>query len=106
MNSADTSQPNSKPPTGTAPTNDTNNQKDVETPDVNTRPPPKFKLGDLVARHARPTQALRIWNEPRWTNYTGQREQWMYDYEYGLGGTSEGAALESELRLVPSDSYI
>ena len=77
-----------------------------EAPDGSVRPPHQFKIGDIVVKYSRPNKALRIWQEPRWNNWTVGSDQWMYDYEYGLGGSSEGSALESELRLAPNNSCI
>jgi len=45
-------------------------------------------LGEL------PIGSLFIWSEPRIVGNT-----WMYDYEYGHVGASEGSALESNLVL-------
>ncbi len=43
---------------------------------------------------ARPTGLLRIYQQP---SFNWKRFEWSYAYEYGLWGTSEGYAIESDL---------
>ena len=51
---------------------------------------PSEKLGNL------PIHNLLIFTEPRWSE---AYKCWVYDYEYGLGCTSEGSALEIDLEI-------
>ena len=43
-----------------------------------------------------PIHNLLIFTEPRWSE---AYKCWVYDYEYGLGCTSEGSALEIDLEI-------
>ena len=65
--------------------------------------PAIYKKDQLVARRNRPRQALHIYNEPYWSKIHGQ---WCYDYDYNLGLTSEGSALEGELIIAPKGSVL
>ena len=65
--------------------------------------PAIYKKGQLVARRSKPGQALHIYNEPYWSKIHGQ---WCYDYDYNLGLTSEGSALEGELIIAPKGSVL
>ena len=66
-------------------------------------PKAKFKLGDIVIKTTNSRQGLRLYQPP---HYCHERHTYLYPYEYGLGGTSEGWALESQLRLAPPGTTI
>ena len=71
------------------------------------RPPKKFKIGDIVCRVTRRHLPLTIWNHPQWNDWCeGIKPQWYYPYDYGLGGTSEGSALEGELMIFSEKKVI
>ena len=71
------------------------------------KPPKKFKIGDIVCRRSRRSLPLTIWDAPQWNDWCeGINPQWYYPYEYGLGGTSEGCALESELVMYNENNTI
>ncbi len=58
------------------------------------RPKPKFKKGDSVFSAWKGKTRLHIYQDPQWCNVNNT---WNYAYDYGLGGTSEGFALEHVL---------
>ena len=62
---------------------------------IATKPVPKFKKGDFVQSSYKGTTLLHIYNEPSWSD---TYNTWNYPYDYGLGNTSEGFALEFSLR--------
>ena len=81
---------------------------------------PKFSNGDTVmynsiekqkflsyikennqAYYNQPLGKLRICSTPVWSE---RHKEWMYYYEYGLGYTSEGLALESTLVKVTNET--
>jgi len=64
------------------------------------RPKPKFKNGDSVIINS--SRRGFIYGNPVWNNWTivtKTMPQWYYNYDYGLGGTSEGSALEYSIKL-------
>lgn len=77
-------------------------QTQTQTP-KESRPPPRYRKGELVAHSSNPRQALHIYNEPYWSSSHGQ---WMYDYDYNLGLTSEGSALQGSLIPAPKNSVL
>ena len=71
------------------------------------RPPKKFKIGDIVCKKSRPSAPLTIWDIPSWNDWcAGMKPQWYYPYEYGLGGTSEGCALEGDLMIYNENNTV
>ena len=59
------------------------------------RTTPKFKKNDIVFSSLLGKTRLHIYQEPQWCNIN---KTWSYAYDYGLGGTSEGFALEHLLK--------
>ena len=61
----------------------------------------KYKVGDSVRLHGGrgPRCDLHIYGAPQWGSWLAHPE-WVYPYDYGLGNTSEGFALESSLRKI------
>ena len=82
--------------------NSMEDQTQTQTP-KESRPPPRYRKGELVAHSSNPRQALHIYNEPYWSSSHGQ---WMYDYDYNLGLTSEGSALQGSLIPAPKNSVL
>ena len=58
-------------------------------------PKKKFSIHDIVTIEGR-GGTFHIYAEPSWSN---EYNQWLYPYDYGLGGASEGYGLEKELKL-------
>lgn len=57
-------------------------------------PKSKYKKGDCVFSTLLGKIPLHIYEDPQWCNVNNT---WCYAYDYGLGGTSEGYALEHVL---------
>ena len=62
---------------------------------IEPKPMPKFKKGDLVQSSYKGNTILHVYDEPQWSD---THNTWNYPYDYGLGNTKEGFALESSLR--------
>ena len=73
--------------------------------EVMSRPTPHFTKDDMVKKHGPhgPYEDLHIYEEPYWADWLSP-PGWMYNYDYGLGNTSEGSAPESLLRHLPKYS--
>ena len=87
-------------------TNSNNNQtnsNDATATSPSLHPKPIYNKDQLVARRSRPHKALHIYDNPHWSE---EWQQWIYHYDYGLGLTSEGSALEGELILAPEGSVL
>ena len=67
----------------------------LKEPLIATKPMPKFKKNDIVQSSYKGNTILHIYDEPQWSD---TYNTWNYPYDYGLGNTSEGFALESSLR--------
>tara|TARA_B100001769_G_C21708450_1_gene390614 strand:+ start:126 stop:359 length:234 start_codon:yes stop_codon:yes gene_type:complete len=59
----------------------------------------KFSVGDIVTISGR-GGTFHIYAEPSWSN---EHKQWLYPYDYGLGGTSEGFGLEYNMKSVKNE---
>ena len=74
------------------------------------RPGPKYTSGQtmVVSGSSRPDtgKVVSLYGVPQWSDWTEHPPQWLYNYDYGLGGTSEGVALECHLRPAPPNSYV
>ena len=62
-------------------------------------PKKKFSVGDIVTISGR-GGTFHIYAEPSWSN---EHNQWLYPYDYGLGGTSEGFGLEYNMKSVKNE---
>jgi hypothetical protein len=84
-------------------TNNHANTNDAAATSQSLHPKPIYNKGQLVARSSLPHKALHIYDNPHWSE---DWQQWLYPYDYGLGLTSEGSALEGELILAPEGSFL
>ena len=75
--------------------------------EVMSRPTPHFTKDDMVKKHGPhgPYEDLHIYEEPYWADWLSP-PGWMYNYDYGLGNTSEGSAPESLLRALPRSNSV
>ena len=75
-----------------------------------TRPEPKYKSGQtmVLSGSGRPDagKVVNLYGVPQWSDWTEHPPQWLYNYDYGLGRTSEGSALECHLRPASPNSHI
>ena len=51
-------------------------------------PSPLYKKGQYISLYGSKDEKYHIYEEPSW-NFN--KKQWYYQYDYGLGNTSEGA---------------
>lgn len=59
----------------------------------------KFNVGDIVTITGR-GGTFHIYDKPSWSK---EYNQWLYPYDYGLGGTSEGFGLECNMKLAKDE---
>jgi len=73
-----------------------NNENNENNPN-HDKPDPKYQVGEIVVvgRVRRHIYSNPIWREPSDINSNGE---WLYPVDYGLGLTSEGYHLETEMR--------
>ena len=64
---------------------------------VNPNNIPKYKVGDFII--TRKNGIGRICDKPNFAVWL-KKPEWLYNYDYGLGLTSEGSILESDIRLL------
>ena len=72
---------------------DSSTRNNINLENVNY-PEKKFSAHDIVTITGR-GETFHIYAEPSWSN---KHNEWLYPYDYGLGGTSEGFALERDMK--------